>query len=114
MVPDNSTTTLLPGGKLSNPGARRRFLDAYHRGRPAQWQYVLTTTEGDPFSYRLLYDGDGRSLRLLYDNTQDEFSAAEDRRVRQYDCEALRDAPKRLQLLRCTGDGAHRVTLTVP
>lgn len=96
-----------------NKAARQRFLAAYGRGQPSRWEYVITTNEGDPISYLLIYEGLGKQVRLVYDTTRDKFAGEGGRRVTQYSCQALRERADDLLLINCDGDGQH-ADRTVP
>ena len=105
-------TTAAHGDK-TNPGAGEQFIAAYERGEPGSWEYEVTTVEGDPITYRLMYMGEGKRLRLLYDNTRDKFASQEDQRVAEYECEELVENKEQLRLLGCKGDGEVR-DITIP
>lgn len=111
-VPHFGRTTSTYGDK-TNAEAGEQFIAAYERGEPGSWEYEVTTVEGDPISYRLMYMGEGKRLRLLYDNTRDRFAAREDQRVVEYECKELVENKEQLRLLGCKGDGQVPV-LTIP
>ncbi len=99
----NYGTTTDRFGEVINPEAQRRFLEAYEAGRPGRWEHITYTVEGDPIYERLFYAGGGKALRRVVDMTEDQFSAPEDRVVREYECERLERKGKRLRLVRCSG-----------
>lgn len=107
----NCGTTVLTHGKRKNPEARQRFMQAYQSGRPARWEQIAYTTEGDPIAYRLFYGGKGALLRVVIDRTKDKFG---NEGIVEYRCETLHKEDSRLQLTGCTSSRKDEATLVIP
>lgn len=106
-------TTTSTNGDLVNGGAFERFVWAYGRGNPATWEYVGVTTEGDPVSHLVTYDGEGTSVTLQRDTRRDRFAAPVERRITTYTCEAVADEVRRVHLRACES-GGERTAFVLP
>lgn len=101
-LPDYGTTTSHEG-VVTNVAARQQFLDAYHKGEPGRWRFVLVAREGTSVLFELRHDTRGPAIRYVFDNRQD--GQARRRRVTEFMCRSLVEEVDHFVLLRCEGDG---------
>ena len=102
---DFGTSEVQVDGQVNEPKRRTGFVRAYRAGKPARWEVVFYTIEGDPISYELRYGGKGKEVVLIADDTQDKFGSRE---VTEYECERLVHEGPALRVVRCAGEGEPR------